>query len=182
MNMKSSSGFSFVESLVVTGIISILTAMSVVAIPAIRAHQELVADTENLRALLLDAKQRTVNQVRPEGCLSDLAVEDVGRAICSDTGVALVNGEIIQFANTSAVSSQRYDANDFVLTRSKLASKVDTGSVSSLLFVGVPPSADLYVNGSLLRGANPSGVIKFSSRSGVQRTIRVYSFGTITVR
>ena len=194
MRGDNSSGFTFVESLVVVAIISILTTMSVVAIPSLRAHQDLVADTETIRALLLDAKQRTLNQVRPEKCLDSLEVdlEDILRAPCSDVGVAIDQDkrEIIEFADTSTagVYKDKYDgeranepgSGDYVITRSRLATNLDEGSTKSLLFVGVPPSAQLYKDGGSM-SASSTATIKLTSNRGTTRTITVYSFGTIDV-
>lgn len=182
MNMQRNSGFSLIESLVVVSLIGILTGMSMVAIPALRAHQQIATDTESIRAMLLDAKQRTLNQVRPENCLPGLDPEDVGRATCSDTGIALQGGEIIEYANTAAVSAQRYNSGDYVITRSKLSSAIDTGSAASILFVGVPPSAVMYKDGTALTGSNPYTDIKLISSNGTKRTLRVYSFGTLEVQ
>lgn len=189
MNTQANGGFSLIESLVVISIIGILTSLSLAAFPAIRSHQELLADTESIRALLLDAKQRTLNQVRPEQCLPGLDVEDILRAECSDTGVAIVNDEIIEFANTRNSDDYTYDAGaypsgDFVLTRSNLSSQLDIGSASVLLFVGTPPSATLYKDGSKFTGSpsTPAASIKLIASNGTQRTIKVYSFGTIDIQ
>ncbi len=188
MNMQDRPGFSLIESLVVISIIGILTGMSTVAIPALRAHQELVADTESIRALLLDAKQRTLNQVRPEGCLPDLSSEDINRAGCSDVGVAIVGGEIIEFSNTNTAGTGLYKYNvtgtfgDHIIVKSKLASKLVSGSVQSLLFMGVPPSVKLYKDGLEFSSASDTALINLTSSNGTTRKIKVYSFGTIDVQ
>jgi len=166
--------------------------MSLKAIPALRSHQELVTDTEKIRALLLDARQRTSNQVRPENCLSHLPVEDLRRAACSDTGVALQWGEIIEFANTedSAEGGPKYDwdgddiqrpAKDYVLTRSKPVTRIKPGNPQSLLFIGNPPSTVLYIDGTeVLAGDDPTKIILTAS-NGSTRTISVYSSGTMDI-
>ncbi len=184
----NSAGFTFVESLVVVAIITILTTMSVVAIPSLRAHQDLVADTETIRALLLDAKQRTLNQVRPEKCLEDLEVdlEDILRAPCSDVGVAIDTEarEIVEFADTNTGSSgaRKYNTGDYVITRSRLATNLNATreNAKSLLFVGVPPSAEMYVDGNGLSASATASIHLISNRE-TKRTITVYSFGTIDV-
>lgn len=181
--MKS-AGFSLVESMVVVTMVSILSIMSLQAIPALRAHQELVTDTETIRALLLDAKQRALNQVRPEDCLSGFAVTDSARAGCSDVGVALRQGEIIQFANSHETggSGPKYDTNDYVIVRSKAASKIKFGSPTSLLFLGNPPATILYKDGAEIAAGDFSTKIILTASNGRERTITVYSSGTIDVQ
>ncbi len=194
MNMRFQSGFTLIESLVVVSIIGILTSMSLVAIPGIRAHQQLVADTESIRALLLDAKQRTLNQVRPEDCLRfpGIDLDDPVRTSCSDVGVALdgTTQEIIQFADTNTLGLHTYNAErpgvagsgDHVITRARLSSKIEAGSATSLLFVGVPPSAELYKDGDKLVGGEHFASITLTATNGSQRTIKVYSFGTVDIQ
>ncbi len=179
--MNTQTGFTLIESLVIISLISILTAMSVRAIPTIRAHQELVSDTENIRALLYDAKQRTLNQVRPENCLPGVP-DDLARARCSDVGVALKNGELIIFADTApSVQNYNYDTGDREIVRSKLATNVDTGSATSLVFAGVPPSAVLYKDGVALTGGSDFTRIMLTASNGSKRSIKIYSFGTMEI-
>src|SRR5690348_15577373 len=102
-------GFSLIESLIVISIIAIMSALALQALPVARNNQQLVADTEQIRALLLDAKERALNQVRPADCLSQYADSDVQRAPCSDVGITFVNNQVIEFADTNsnnAYSSQ----------------------------------------------------------------------------
>lgn len=178
------SGFSLIESITIIAIISILTAISVSALPAIRAHQTLVTDTEQIRSLLLDSKQRSLNQVRPEACVQK--AEDSRR--CSDVGIAMTGGNIIQFADLLA--NTRYDEKDYVIGTYPLQSVVvNSLSTNYLVFYGFPPSVDLYAGDDfpkLVQGL-PNGVATILLRAGEgknkqERTLEVSSFGTIDIQ
>lgn len=184
------TGFSLVESVVVVSIISILTVMSFTAIPALRSHQELVGDTEKIRELIIDAKQRTLNQVRPEACLTSIgaASDSPEGAVCSDAGVAIQFGEIIEFANTYAPTANKYEydqggtlTRDYVISRSKPVTTITGGSGgTSLLFVSAPPSVELYNRGALLAGT-ASETITLTASNGSTRTLRIHPLGTIDI-
>ncbi len=201
--MNASSGFSLVETVVITAIVGIVSAMSFTAIPTIRAHQELVTDTETIRALLLDAKQRTLNQVRPAECLPGV-VDDSARASCSDTGIAFDTnaGEIILFANSvsTGAGALKYDgpgrvrarssrfvtpgasSTDHVISKAELKTTLGAGSSTSLLFVGVPPSVVLYSDGSPIGKGDDAVDMTLVASNGTERTIRIFAFGTIEVQ
>ncbi|MEK7499307.1 MAG: hypothetical protein AAB649_01740 [Patescibacteria group bacterium] len=190
--MKS-AGFSLIESLVIVSMISILSVMSLRAIPALRSHQELVTDTEKIRALILDARQRTLNQVRPADCLKELEKDHPTRATCSDVGVALQFGEIIEFSNTYTVGNGalKYDwdggsesttVRDHVIQRLKPVTRIKSGSPTSLLFMGVPPTIELYRDGTKVNPGDESTKITLIASNGSTRTITVYSSGTIDVK
>lgn len=187
------SGFSLIESLVMISIISILTAISVSALPAIRSHQALVADTEQIRSLLLDSKQRALNQVRPAECVeANGGIDDENSQRCSDVGIVFVGGNVIQYAD-SYKGNQRYDADangkslDHEIARYPLQSvivKGDSTNPNHFLFFGNPPSVDLYVTG---QKAAPGNVYTILLRANTgknkqERTIEISSFGTINIK
>ncbi|MDA1169186.1 MAG: hypothetical protein O3A36_02515 [bacterium] len=193
--IRAARGFSLVESMVIVSMISILSVMSLRAIPALRSHQELIADTEKIRALLLDAKQRTLNQIRPDDCLDTYDVDDPVRAACSDTGLGLQWGEIIEFSNSyykgkGSVHIYDYDfkglpretlQSDYVINRSKPVTRVQLGSPTSLLFKSTPPTVELYRNGTLVTPDDDSTKITLIASNGSKRTLTIYSSGTIDV-
>lgn len=184
-------GFTLVESLVVVLMVIVLTALAVRSIPALRSHQEIVTDTELIRSLLSDAKQRTLNQVRPSDCLPQLPVDSPARAVCSDVGIAIRNGEIIEFANTFRGGSNgtfTYDVNngrsvagDYIIYRTKLATKISGGgSAMSFLFYNVPPSVQFYRNGSLFNDTIMEKITLTASNKS-KRTIQIHSLGVVDI-
>ncbi len=182
----NNTGFSLVESITIIAIISILTAISVAALPAIRAHQALVADTEQIRSLLLDSKQRSLNQVRPEACVQEAEANGKDSRRCSDTGIVFHEGNVIQYAD-SGTPNLRYDEADHKIATYPLQSvivKGDSTNPNHFLFYGNPPSVDLYVTG--LR-ASPGDVYTILLRANTgknkqERTIEISSFGTIDIK
>lgn len=178
-------GFSLVESITIIAIISILTTISVASLPAIRAHQALVADTEQIRSLLLDSKQRSLNQVRPEACV---AIATDPRK-CSDVGITFTGGKVVQYADV--VGDLRYNPeNDIDIVAHDLQSVVvNSQSTNHFVFYGNPPSVDLYagdVSPKLVRTL-PGGVATILLEYGTgkdrsQRTLEISSFGTIDVK
>ncbi len=175
---EKSRGFSLIESLIVISIVGMVTTMSLQAFPAIRAHQQLISDTEQIRSLLLDSKQRALNQVRPEDCMPDLPVESKDRAVCSDVGIAFVNNELIQFADTVG-ENRDYDPSDYVIVKFPLSTKLE-GITASLLFTSLPPSVALHANGVAL-GPNESATIELHAPGGKERMLIIRPFGTIDI-
>ncbi len=174
------SGFSLIESLVIVSIISIIAALSLTAFPAVRAHQQLVSDTELIKSLLLDSKERALNQVRPEKCLDQFEAGDKARAGCSDVGIAFVGKEIIQFADTTG-TTKRYNMGDYTIVRLKLSTKIVTGSVRSLLFYSNPPSVFLHANSVAAMGPQGTAPINLLANNGATRKLEVTQFGTINI-
>ena len=180
MERVQEKGFSLIESLIVVSIIAIMSALSLQALPVARSHQQLVADTEQIRALLLDAKERALNQVRPADCLKNPSdPSDVGRAPCSDVGIAFVGNQVTEFADT--VSNNQYDVTDYKIATFDLVSAPGTGSVASLVFKSVPPSTTLYANGSVL-DPSATAMIVLNGYGSLSRTLLVHSYGTIDVQ
>lgn len=175
---EKSRGFSLIESLIIISIVGMVTTMSLQAFPAIRAHQQLIADTEQIRSLLLDSKQRALNQVRPEDCMPDVPVESKDRAACSDVGIAFINNEIIQFADTVG-ENHDYDPSDYVIVKFPLVTKLE-GATNSLLFASLPPSVMLHVNGVAM-APEESANIKLSASDGKERMLTIRPFGTIDI-
>ena len=178
------SGFSLVESLVIISIIAILTSASVSALPAARAHQELISDTEQIRSLLTDAKQRAVNQVRPEECIAQLRVEqtDKAGAACSDVGIALTSdGNIVEFANTNNPEQREYTSGDYNIVTLPLATSAAESSVTSILFFSEPPTVFLHPDGRDAMTPDETATIILRANNGEARKLTVHQFGTIDV-
>lgn len=172
------SGFSLIESLVIISIISILSSVSLVALPAARAHQQLVSDTELIKSLLLDSKQRALNQVRPEECVQKTS----DSTLCSDVGIVFNNnGSIAQFADTN--NNNNYNPGDDEIVTHNLASQVQVvaENASSILFRSVPPSVETYKNGGIM-GPEDKATITLTASSGETRTLVVHQFGTIDIK
>lgn len=174
-------GFSLIESLVIVSIMGILTGLALQAFPSVRAHQQLVADTEQIRSLLLDAKQRTLNQVRPEDCKPIPGdQESKERASCSDVGISFQDGEIVQFADTT--EDNVYSFSDYSVVKMPLSTKVkNTSTAFTLLFKSTPPSLDFYVDGRLI-GEGETRTIILQADNGTERTLTIHPFGTIDVQ
>lgn len=174
-------GFSLIESLVIISIISILSAISLSALPAARAHQQIISDTELIKALLVDSKQRALNQVRPEECIAELGVAQNDKesgAFCSDVGIAFRNNEVIQFADSSGNGG--YSADDYVISRHQTLVYSEEGSSNELLMVGVPPSVVMYNQGGVME-PDDVATIKLSAIGGETRTLQIHPLGTVDV-
>ncbi len=179
------SGFSLIESLVMISIITILTSISVAALPAVRAHQALVSDTEQIRSLLLDSKQRALNQVRPEACVRQAESEGKDPRRCSDVGIVFTGGNVVQYADIQP--NFRYDADkkDYVFATYEMQSVlVNSLSINHFLFYGNPPSVDLVADGRRVEPGETKGVVlEFGTGEDRQRrAVEVSSFGTIEIK
>lgn len=183
MDIGREKGFSLIESLIVVSIIAVMSALALQALPVARSHQQLVSDTEQIRALLLDAKERALNQVRPGTCLPNGGDQaDVNRASCSDVGIAFVGNQVIEFADTNSDNSYTSQGpRDYIIATFDLFAPPGSGSVASLVFKSVPPSTMLYANGSLM---SPSATTKIilNGYGDLSRTLQVHSYGTIDVQ
>lgn len=171
------TGFSLVESLVIISIISILTSISLVALPAARAHQQLVSDTELIRSLLLDSKQRALNQLRPEKCVEFVA--EVVRPQCSDVGIDInTGGSVIQFADLNA--NGKYNSGDYTVATHSMATIMSSSAIEALVFKSAPPSVHLYKNTQIM-GPSDTAQITLTASNGTTRTLAVHPLGTIDV-
>ncbi len=173
------AGFSLVESLVIISIISILASLSLVALPAARAHQQLISDTELVQSLLLDSKGRALNQVRPEECESGLSLEDPDRAPCSDVGIDFrIAGEVTQFADLNG--NGEYEDTDYKIVTHSLSSSVTSDPI---VFKSVPPSVETYTNGQVMtpNGENNIATITLTASNGEIRTLEMRQFGTLDI-
>ncbi len=181
METGNEQGFTLVEALVIIAIIGILSALSLQALPAARSNQQLTTDTEQIRALLLDAKERALNQVRPDQCLPMADMASVNRASCSDVGIALpINtNKVIEFADTN--SNNTYDSSDYVIATFTITAAPGTGSVTSLLFRSNPPSVFLYKDTKLM-GPTDTAMIYLNGYGSMKRNLTVHSYGTIDVQ
>jgi prepilin-type N-terminal cleavage/methylation domain-containing protein len=181
MKQDSNRGFSLIESLIVISIIAIMSTLAMQALPVARSSQQLTSDTEQIRALLLDAKERTLNQVRPANCLPSIAIDDPAKAPCSDVGVAFIGKQIIEFADTFPTTpDHRYLVGDYIIGTYNLSAKVGAGSVTSLLFQSAPPSISLFEDTFLMSPSFKAKII-LNGYPPLTRTLLVHSYGTIDV-
>lgn len=175
-------GFSLIESLVIISIISILASLSLVALPAARAHQQLVADTELIQSLLLDSKERALNQVRPEECITQLGVEQDDKILgpfCSDVGIDFNKaGEVTQFADLN--ESGQYEKTDYKIVTHSISSTISTDDFKALIFKSAPPSVELYKN-KIVLGPSDTAKITLTAANGETRTLEVHQFGTLDI-
>ena len=185
MNKGSQSGFSLIESLIVISIISIMSALSLQALPIARSNQELIGDTEQIRALLSDAKERALNQVRPSDCLPMDDMTSVDRSPCSDVGIAFSGSQVIEFADTNQNNYYDDSSTDYVIATYDLTAAPGNDSVTSLVFKSIPPSVLLYSatdNSSALMGPSDTATIVLDGYGDLSRTLIVHSYGTIDLQ
>lgn len=192
MNTEQEKGFSLIESLIVISIIAIMSALSLKAIPVARSQQQLISDTEQIRALLLDAKERALNQVRPAGCIPNAANPgDATRAPCSDVGIAFVGNHVIEFADTTQDNVYTsVGTKDYTIASFTLSATPGGASVASLLFKAVPPSVLLYTGGTVQTASATATILTPSTNATIllngygalSRTLVVHSYGTIDVQ
>ena len=175
----STAGFTLIESVMVIVIISMMSALALQSLPIARSNQQLIADTEQIRALMLDAKERALNQVRPSTCLPGDDSASVDRAACSDVGIAFSGNKVIEFADTNL--DNLYDASDYVIVTFDLTSAPGTGSTSSFLFKSEPPSTIMYANG-IIMAPGDTGTIILNGYGSLSRTLIVRPYGTIDVQ
>ncbi|MEO6078147.1 MAG: prepilin-type N-terminal cleavage/methylation domain-containing protein [Candidatus Andersenbacteria bacterium] len=183
-------GFSLIESLIVISIIAIMSALAMQALPVARSNQQLVSDTEQIRAVLLDAKERALNQVRPAGCLPMADVASKDRSTCSDVGIAFSGNQVIEFAETNGTEGyqSRGSSKDFTIVAYDLTSTPVTGSLNTLVFNSAPPGVQVFVSPAsiLSSGKNPMAPSDTASiilnAGSLSRTITVHSYGTIDVK
>ena len=176
----STAGFTLIESVMVIVIISMMSALALQSLPIARSNQQLIADTEQIRALMLDAKERALNQVRPSTCLPGDDSASVDRAACSDVGIAFSGNKVIEFADTTA-PHYKYNAGDYIIATFDLTSPPGTGTTSSFLFESTPPSTILYANG-IIMAPGDTGTIILNGYGSLSRTLIVRPYGTIDVQ
>lgn len=167
------AGFTLVETIVTITIMSILTALTVTAFPLVRANQQVQNDVHVLRALLADAQQRALNEVRDEDCIQKVGEDN--QRLCSNVGVALQPNEFIEFSDTDG--NRRFSGSDYVFSRRDHESTVvvPTGNTVDIIFEATPPNVYIFVDGDIL---GPSSSTTFSLQSGgASRGLRVRQFG-----
>lgn len=174
-------GFSLVESLVIISIISILASLSLTALPAARSHQQLISDTELIKSLLTDSKQRALNQVRPEDCLrDDENPQSPSRAGCSDVGIHFSENTVTQFADAN--KSGTYNGGDYTIAKHEMATlSGGEDNAREILFKSVPPSVEAYKDGGVMSPSSEA-IITLTASSGEIRTLTVKQFGTVDIQ
>lgn len=175
--MKNQAGFSLIESLIVVSIITIMTSLAMHALPIARSNQQLIADTEQIRALLLDAKERAVNQVRPDACLNKIEKASKDRAVCSDVGIAFVGNQLIEFADVN--QDNKYSNGDYKIVQYALT---NAPGDNSFVFESVPPQVYLHTLGnSTPMGPSETIQIKLTGYGSLSRTLVIHSYGTMDI-
>ncbi|HSX24898.1 MAG TPA: prepilin-type N-terminal cleavage/methylation domain-containing protein [Candidatus Andersenbacteria bacterium] len=182
MDAGNQKGFTLIESLIIISIITIMSGLALQAIPLARSDQQLISDTEQIRAVLLDAKERALNQVRPDDCLpmSDMASKD--RAGCSDVGIAFSGNKLIEFADTDP-DNQYISNKDYTIATFDLNTTPTTDFGGSLVYTSFPPTVYLNKKGSMT-AMGPAEVAKITliSYRSLTRVLTVHPYGTIDVK
>lgn len=145
------NGFTLLEVVVTVTIISFLTFIVTSALPVARRNQALNTTRQYISYALQQAQHQAINEVRSAACVR--SVIDSKR--CSDVGVAVRDNRLVIFADTASPQDWHYtEGQDYLLSTVMLPASValtDRGGTPvtrwrSWVFVGIPPTLQLYVN------------------------------------
>ena len=143
-------GFTLIEVVVTTAIISLLVSIIAVGAPVVRTHQRLILAQQQIESMLQDAEQRAFNEDRSADCLARFAVSEPERKRCSDIGLYVKDNDAALFADLDGDGTR--SAGDFVVRSETLAQNVKAQGENSFLFLGTPPHVSLIVNRSQSEG------------------------------
>ena len=174
----SSPGFTLIEVVVMIAILSIVTTVSVVALPKARNNQRLVTDTEKIQANIRTAERYAINEVRSDACIEYVGNDAELRRRCSNVGIALQEKQLITFADTTG--DREYTENaDFVIEEDSLSSGVESDGWQTIVFEATPPTIYTYVDGTVISPQLPATI---TLQAGEQtRTLEVHPYGRIEV-
>lgn len=179
-DQKASAGFTLVEAVVIITIISILTALSVFALPEARHNQRLVTDSERIQAALRSAERYAINEVRTDECLEYVGNDSELRRRCSNVGIALQGKKLVTFADTTG--NQTYtEGSDFLLSEQEISTELEgDGAWRSFVFEATPPTIYTYADGAII---SPQISATITLRSGKQtRTLEIHPYGRVEIK
>lgn len=143
---------TLIEAAVVIVIIGILSVVSAVAFPFVRARQALASDAQKIEAAARDAQLRSLNEERSQECLDRAGASEESQRNCSNVGIALRSGVMILFADLNG--DQFYTtAQDVDIQEYELNSQIEdtsTTSWKSFVYEATPPTITLYGNGQVI--------------------------------
>ncbi len=168
---------TLIEIVVSIAIISTISLLLLSAIPLIRSQQQLRVAAAQIQSTLRVAQQSAFNESRPAACLESVGEDKEKQRRCSDIGIAIRSGEIIQFADTQ--SDNTFSKNgDYVISRDRFPTAV-TVPDKTWIFKASPPTIILIVDGITQPADKPASfTIKASSLTA---TIQVFAYGYTTI-
>lgn len=179
VGMRIQSGLTLIEMIVAISVLSIVTALIVVAFPVVRSQQALISAEQQIRSLVRQAQQRALEEVRDDSCIAQVGEEN--QRLCSDVGVALHENRIFLFADTQnddRCTMESRECVDYIIDEQILHEPVTVeGNGISFVFEAVPPTIVMYVDGQTLEDDTPG---EFELRAGqATRTIQIYRYGQV---
>ena len=171
-----SEGFTLLEMMVVVVIISILTFLSLSALPVARSNQQLKSDIQQLRSIFSIAQQKALNEIRDEECLERVGDDPELRIRCSTIGVFFEDFKVTLFADIDADWEYTPEV-DYLINEQTLQSQV-SGAKKTIVFQAIPPSLYMVANGDPVA---PQGSVALTLKAGEQsREIEIQRFGIVT--
>lgn len=174
---RSKEGFSLLEIVVVIGIMSVLTTVTVSALPIARSNQRLKNDIQQLRTLFSIVQQQALNEVRDQACLDQVGEDRQLQIRCSTVGVALDDYSATVFADLDG-NWLFTPETDYVISQHALESQI-SAEKQTIVFQAVPPSLYMVADGDPIA---PSGSVLITLISGNDsRDVEVRPFGIVTM-
>ncbi len=155
---QSNAGFLLIESIVIVVIISMLTSLLMVALPAVRHNQRLNDDSQKIQALLRDAQQRAVNEVRPPPCLERAGADQEQQRRCSNVGIALKEKSAVLFSDSDGDRLYTPQTDYLIEQYSLSASAAATGEWRAFVFEAAPPTVMLFANNTIVTAVAPATI------------------------
>ncbi|MBI3256039.1 MAG: prepilin-type N-terminal cleavage/methylation domain-containing protein [Candidatus Andersenbacteria bacterium] len=167
------SGMTLIEVVVSVAIIAVISALLLSALPLIRSQQQLRATVQYIQSNLRLAQQAALNETRAPGCLTRAGDDKERQRQCSDVGIAVRNGELVQYADTQNDNTFSETA-DFIISKEKLPNAVTVPAIS-WLFEATPPTIILWVNGRTQPSNEPADLV--IQAASLKATIHVFAYG-----
>lgn len=169
---------TLIEIVVSIAIISTISLLLLSAIPLIRSQQQLRVAASQIQSSLRVAQQAAFNEARPPACLEGAGEDKEKQRRCSDIGIAIRAGEIIQFADTQADNTFS-KSGDYVISRDKFPAAV-TVPDKTWLFEASPPTITLTVDGITQAANKPASIV--IKASSLTATVQVFAYGYTTIQ
>lgn len=157
-NCGVSAGFTMIEMMVIVVMFGIMISIMVVGYPLLRNREKFMGAEQQIQSVVRSAQQMAIQEDRDIDCVA-VAELDPGdpeecKRRCSDIGVAFEGGEIVTFADLDL--SGEWEASgvgdcggDIELNRQALPEGVTASEDKAFVFLGVPPTVTMKVNGEL---------------------------------